>query len=122
MPVPPRHAAIRRAAVVDASREQPRAAGRMTSEAGCRPVPARHKCDFGGVVPAMTPSASEDPSSESATQQHSRSRIRKGRRESPGLAGQRSRAWPASARADCRWGKDGHEAAGGDTWIERLRW
>ena len=31
-----------------------RAAGRMTSEAGCRPVPARHKCDFGGVA-AMTP-------------------------------------------------------------------
>ena len=26
--------------------EQPRAAGRMTSEAGRRPVPARHKCDF----------------------------------------------------------------------------
>ena len=28
------------------AREQPRAAGRMTSEAGRRPVPARHKCDF----------------------------------------------------------------------------
>ncbi len=26
--------------------KQPRAAGRMTSEAGRRPVPARHKCDF----------------------------------------------------------------------------
>ena len=28
--------------------KQPRAAGRMTSEAGRRPVPARHKCDFRG--------------------------------------------------------------------------
>ena len=28
------------------AREQPGAAGRMTSEAGRRPVPARHKCDF----------------------------------------------------------------------------
>ena len=37
----------------DRSRRRPgRAAGRMTSEAGCCPVPARHKCDFGGVVPA----------------------------------------------------------------------
>ena len=33
---------------------------------------------------------------------------------SPGLAGQRSRAWPAPARADGRWGEDGHEAAGAD--------
>ena len=33
---------------------------------------------------------------------------------SPGLAGQRSRAWPAPARADGRWGEDGHEATAGD--------
>ena len=33
---------------------------------------------------------------------------------SPGLAGQRNRAWPAPARADGRWGEDGHEAAAGD--------
>ena len=43
---------------------QPRAAGRMTSEAGCRPVPARHKVRFrwgGSRLRRAQPEASHEP-------------------------------------------------------------